>query len=95
MCLCLEGVSPEELDDARVSWRMHDERSWGAVFSSFFLVQDEKRWRRDRQRGRILWNAWDAIAAELKTQIFLCCTCLNVSSQLPYIFLVWQFKFKE
>ena len=43
--------------------------------------------------GKDSYYPRDAIAAELKTQIFLCCTGLNVSSRLPYIFLVWPFKF--
>ena len=64
----------------------------GCGFSSSFSVWDMKRGRRERQRGRISWYLWNAIAAKLKTQTFLCCTGLNVGSRLPYIFLVWPFK---
>ena len=58
-----------------------------------FLVRDVKRGRLEIWRGRISWYPQDAIAAELKTQIFLYCTGLNVCSRLPYIFLVWPFRF--
>ena len=39
-------------------------------------------WRREdgETTKKDLWYPWDVIAAELKMQIFLCCTGLNVSS---------------
>ena len=43
-------------------------------FSSSFSVRDVKSGRQERQRGRISWYLWDVIAAELKTQTFLCYT---------------------
>ena len=58
----------------------------GSRFSSYFSFRDVKRGRRERQRGKISWYSWNAIAAELKTQFFLWCTGLNLSSRLLYIF---------
>ena len=86
VCLCSEGISPEEREDVRVSWHMRGEGSRGCGFLPPFLVWDVKRGRRERQWGRISWYPWDAIAAELKMQIFLCYTGLNVSSCFTWNF---------
>ena len=38
------------------------------------------------------WHPRNAVTAELKTQIFLCCTGLNLSNRLPYCLAIQIYR---
>ena len=78
MCLCSEGVSLEEREDARVSWRMRDERTWGVSFLRFLVRDVKERRQGDSEEGFVVPS--ECNNCRNKMLIFSCCTGVNGSS---------------